>query len=137
MSERIHDREKMEKIRKGCMYAYEDGCTQPVIVEMYMKFNPENIQPDGGKPYAKLENPAVICSLCGGYPKNIEDNGSSMLTTKEVANELGLHVNTVRRWSDLGILNPWRVGPRGDRKYKRDDIISFKKNSSYQFTGSV
>jgi excisionase family DNA binding protein len=49
----------------------------------------------------------------------------SMLTTKEVADILGIHQNTVRRWSDLGLLRSFRVSRRGDRRYRYEDITSF------------
>jgi DNA-binding transcriptional MerR regulator len=31
-------------------------------------------------------------------------------------------MNTVRRWSNQGILRAYRLGPRGDRRFKREDI---------------
>jgi excisionase family DNA binding protein len=49
----------------------------------------------------------------------------SMLTTREVAGILGIHQNTVRRWSDLGLLKSSRISQRGDRRYRYEDITSF------------
>ena len=48
-----------------------------------------------------------------------------MLTTSEVARILSVHINTVRRWSNQGILKSYRIGTRGDRRFKREDITSF------------
>ena len=48
-----------------------------------------------------------------------------MLTTSEVAHLLNVHINTVRRWSNLGILQAYRLGSRGDRRFRREDITSF------------
>ncbi len=48
-----------------------------------------------------------------------------MLTTSEVAYLLNVHINTVRRWSNLGILKAYRLGSRGDRRFKQEDITSF------------
>ncbi|TET14180.1 MAG: DNA-binding protein [Dehalococcoidia bacterium] len=45
-----------------------------------------------------------------------------MLSTGEAARMLGLHVNTVRRWDNWGILYSRRVGPRGDRRFRKDEI---------------
>jgi len=48
-----------------------------------------------------------------------------MLMPGEVARMLGVHVNTVRRWADKGILNTYNIGPRGDRRFKKWDIDRF------------
>jgi len=45
-----------------------------------------------------------------------------MLTASDVAQLLGLHPNTVRRWSEKGILKSYRIGPRGDRRFRREDV---------------
>ena len=45
-----------------------------------------------------------------------------MLTTSEVARKLNLHVNTIRRWSNMGVLKTYRIGPRGDRRFKIQDV---------------
>ena len=49
----------------------------------------------------------------------------TMLTIREVAQLINAHINTVRRWSNRGILRAYRVGPRGDRRFNRQDIDSF------------
>jgi len=54
---------------------------------------------------------------------NNRKNG--MLTTSDVARLLNTHVNTVRRWSDQRLLKAYRIGRRGDRRFKRQDIDSF------------
>ena len=48
-----------------------------------------------------------------------------MMTTSDVARALHLHVNTVRRWERQGILKSFRIGPRGDRRFLRDDISHY------------
>jgi len=55
------------------------------------------------------------------------DNNSigPMLTTSEVAYLLNVHINTVRRWSNQGVLKAYRLGSRGDRRFRREDIVSF------------
>jgi len=50
---------------------------------------------------------------------------SYMMTVKEVCQLLHIHSNTARRWSDQGILKAYRISPRGDRRFRRDDIIRF------------
>ena len=54
-----------------------------------------------------------------------------MLMPGEVARMPGVHVNTVRRWANRGTLEAYSVGPRGDRRFRQQDIESFLvKNSS-------
>jgi excisionase family DNA binding protein len=48
-----------------------------------------------------------------------------MLTASDVAHLLNVHVNTVRRWSNQGILKAYRIGSRGDRRFHEKDIASF------------
>jgi len=47
---------------------------------------------------------------------------NSMLTVREVSQILHVHSNTLRRWSDLGLIKAYRIGPRGDRRFKQEDI---------------
>ena len=48
-----------------------------------------------------------------------------MLTISEVAQLLNVHINTVRRWSNQGILRSYRIGSRGDRRFRQEDIDNF------------
>jgi len=48
---------------------------------------------------------------------------NALLTTSEVAQLLYVHINTVRRWSNRGVLKAYRIGPRGDRRFRRVEII--------------
>ena len=50
---------------------------------------------------------------------------NGMLTIGEVAQLLNVHINTVRRWSNQGILKAYRIGHRGDRRFREEDISSF------------
>ena len=50
---------------------------------------------------------------------------SAMLTTSDVAGLLSVHISTVRRWTNKGILRAYRVGPRRDRRFQEEDIASF------------
>ena len=47
---------------------------------------------------------------------------SPMLSVHDVANILSVHINTVRRWGDSGIVKVYRIGPRRDRRFRLEDI---------------
>ena len=53
------------------------------------------------------------------------NNVAPMLTINDVSRALNLHVNTVRRWSNQGVLKSYRIGFRGDRRFRREDINDF------------
>ena len=59
--------------------------------------------------------------------KKPELDAKIMLTTAEASKLLGIHVNTVRRWSEKGILRAYRISSRGDRRFRREDIDRFLK----------
>jgi len=56
---------------------------------------------------------------------NNDNKISPMLTVREVARLLHIHSNTVRRWSDRGIIRAYRISRRGDRRFRRKDITRF------------
>lgn len=45
-----------------------------------------------------------------------------MLTIGEACRILYVHCNTLRRWTGRGLITAYRVGPRGDRRYRREDV---------------
>lgn len=47
---------------------------------------------------------------------------SSMLTVQEVSQLLHVHGNTLRRWTGQGIIKAYRIGPRGDRRFRPEDV---------------
>ena len=53
------------------------------------------------------------------------NKGNGLLTARQVARLLNVHVNTVRRWNDRGILKAYRIGPRGDRRFDKAEIEGF------------
>ncbi len=48
-----------------------------------------------------------------------------MLTVTDAALMLNAHPNSVRRWADMGLLPAYRIGQRGDRRFKLEDITRF------------
>ena len=55
-----------------------------------------------------------------------------LLTASEVSEMLYLHVNTVKRLGDRGELTFFRVGRRGDRRFRLADVMSFLANGRQQ-----
>ena len=50
---------------------------------------------------------------------------SEMLTVREVARLFHIHPNTLRRWSNDGRIKAYRITARGDRRYRREEIVRF------------
>jgi excisionase family DNA binding protein len=53
------------------------------------------------------------------------DGMSNLLTVREVARLFHVHPNTLRRWSNKGIIQAYRINRRGDRRFKREEIARF------------
>ena len=52
----------------------------------------------------------------------VDLNNAILLTVGQVAGLLHIHPNTVRRWSNNGILESYRISKRGDRRFKKEDV---------------
>ena len=52
----------------------------------------------------------------------IDIGDRNLVTVGQAATILHLHPNTVRRWSNSGILKAYRICKRGDRRFRREDI---------------
>jgi DNA-binding transcriptional MerR regulator len=46
----------------------------------------------------------------------------ALLTIREVTHLLHVHPNTLRNWEREGLIQVVRIGPRKDRRYKKDII---------------
>jgi excisionase family DNA binding protein len=53
-----------------------------------------------------------------------------LLTTKEASLSLNVHENTLRRWSNEGKIKTYRIGMRGDRRFRENDIELIKEQMS-------
>ena len=54
-----------------------------------------------------------------------------MLTVSEVAELLHLHPNTIRMWSNSGMLKSYRLGTRRDRRFMLEDINKFLRHNGH------
>jgi len=59
-------------------------------------------------------------------------NNSRMLTTTEVARFLHVHPNTVRQWANRELIHAYRLGTRGDRRFKREEVDNFLSKNNLQ-----
>jgi len=62
--------------------------------------------------------------------KTARNNPDALLTVGQAAELLNVHVNTVRHWSDKGLLEAYCVGSRGDRRFRRRDIDKLLQKKS-------
>lgn len=60
-------------------------------------------------------------------PKN-KDDLPKLLTIRQAAEVLNVHVETLRRWDKSGKLKAIIVNERGDRRYDPKDIEAILKN---------
>lgn len=55
----------------------------------------------------------------------VHGDSEKMLTVAEVTELIHIHPNTLRRWSEQGLITAYRINSRGDRRYKKSDIENF------------
>jgi excisionase family DNA binding protein len=58
------------------------------------------------------------------FPDAMTDD-ERMLKPREVAELLGVHINTVKRLGDRGEMAFYRIGSRGDRRFRRADVEEY------------
>lgn len=51
------------------------------------------------------------------------DKLPNILTLQQACELLNCHPNTLRNWDNKGILKAIRFGNRGDRRYRKEDIL--------------
>ena len=55
-------------------------------------------------------------------------NLPQILTLKQACEVLNCHPNTLRNWDNEGTLKAIRFGKRGDRRYRKGDILAILNN---------
>jgi excisionase family DNA binding protein len=48
-----------------------------------------------------------------------------LLKTSEASEALYVSHSTLRRWSDQERIRAYRIGPRGDRRFRQSDLTNF------------
>lgn len=62
--------------------------------------------------------------------ENKFENLPDMLTLQQASEILNVHPNTLRNWDNQGVLNAVRYGKRGDRRYRKEDILKILKQNN-------
>jgi diguanylate cyclase (GGDEF)-like protein/excisionase family DNA binding protein len=52
-----------------------------------------------------------------------DSEADALLSVAQAAALLGVHPNTIRAWTDAGRLTAYRINVRGDRRFRRGDVI--------------
>jgi excisionase family DNA binding protein len=63
----------------------------------------------------------------------IDNLKDQMMTVTEVSRILHVHPNTLRRWSDKGVIRSVCITPRGDRRFTSQDIDQFLTTMKSQY----
>ena len=58
----------------------------------------------------------------------VERETGSLITLGEASRLLRVNRKTLRRWTDCGILRTYRFGPRGDRRFAREDLAKMLRS---------
>ena len=135
---------KEDNIGRLVQAAYKTAVPRPEFKERLLKRLQTVLSTSKRAEVVKLRETGLSCAEIGralditrerarqilnGNPKPQSSQPSVMLTTRDVAHLLGLHLNTVRRWSNKGVLKSYRIGSRGDRRFRRVDIDGFLKKA--------
>ena len=52
-------------------------------------------------------------------------DSTRLMNVGEVAEILHVHPNTLRKWSDQGLIPTYRIGQRRDRRFAVQDLVDF------------
>ncbi len=58
------------------------------------------------------------------------DNPPKLVTVREASQILHVHPNTLRKWSDQGLIPSCRIGQRRDRRFAVEDLLAFLERDS-------
>ncbi len=53
------------------------------------------------------------------------ETGSRLVPVGEASQILSVHPNTLRKWSDSGLIPSYRIGQRRDRRFAVSDLLAF------------
>ncbi len=53
------------------------------------------------------------------------ETGTRLVPVGEASQILSVHPNTLRKWSDSGLIPSYRIGQRRDRRFAVSDLLAF------------
>jgi PAS domain S-box-containing protein len=65
------------------------------------------------------------------------DNLPNLLSISQTSELLNVHPNTLRRWDNEGFLKAVRVGDKGVRKYRKEQVLDILNNSRSNINSSI
>ncbi len=66
------------------------------------------------------------------FPKAVVDPAPVLVPVGEASQILHVHPNTLRKWSDLGMIPSYRIGQRRDRRFALSDLLAFLERTAYE-----
>lgn len=128
-----YQNKKAEERYYGCVFNYvflgqtngKYGCKNSKIVSEYKEHYPVKIIQDHND--IALLNTILFCLGCEEHTTEhkIRNKPNKLLTPKEAAEYLYLHINTVRRYHDKGVIPAIIINSRGDRRFRIEDLDKF------------
>lgn len=79
-------------------------------------------------------NANTATSVVGQQPQ-VPKSDLNMLTVSDVAHRLHVHPNSVRKWTNTGLIQCYRFGNRGDRRFRAQDVDEFMKSRGLRKQG--
>ena len=65
-------------------------------------------------------------------PRAVMDPAPVLVPVGEASQILHVHPNTLRKWSDLGLIPSYRIGQRRDRRFALSDLLAFLERTAYK-----
>ena len=65
-------------------------------------------------------------------PRPVLDPVPVLVSVGEASQILNVHPNTLRKWSDTGLIPSYRIGRRRDRRFALSDILAFLNSALFR-----
>ncbi len=65
-------------------------------------------------------------------PRAVMDPAPVLVPVGEASQILHVHPNTLRKWSDTGLIPSYRIGQRRDRRFALSDLLAFLERAAHK-----